>query len=117
MKDNLKELFSDNLIKICLFLSVVFMLVQTLLVIIFYYKFPPLIPFLNSRPWGEERLVPSGLILLIPAASLIVFFLNNFLASVFYRKNTLVSRILVFNCLLLIFLGLMSYIQIIFLVF
>ncbi len=117
MKDNLKYLFSDNLIKICLFLSVSLMLIQMILVIVFYYKFPPLIPFLNSRPWGEERLAPSGAILLIPTAFLIVFFVNNFLASIFYKRNTLVARILVFNCLLLILLGLLAYIQIIFLVF
>ena len=117
MKSNIKALLSDNLIKIALLVSMALIIGQTVLIAIYYQKFPPLIPFLNSRPWGAERLVPSTLIFLIPAVSMIVYILNNFLAAVFYRKNTLVARILSFNALLLIFLGLLAYIQIVFLVF
>lgn len=117
MRGNIRALLSDNLIKISLLSSLILIIIQTILIVIFYNKFPPLIPFLNSRPWGAERLASSTLIFTIPAVFIIVYVINNFLASYFYKKNTLVARILSFNCLLLIFLGLSAYIQIVFLVF
>lgn len=83
----------------------------------FFSKLPPLIPLLNSRPWGESRLEPSSTILLIPLIIIVVFFLNNFLSAVFYRRNSLIARILAFNSLLFIGLSLVALTQISLLVF
>lgn len=117
MRDNLKLLFADNLIKISLLSSLILILIQVLLILIFFTKLPPLIPFLNSQPWGVERLSSSSTTLFLPAFLIAVFFLNNFLSATFYKRNTLIARILSFNSLLFISLSVFAYIQIIFLVF
>ncbi len=117
MKNNFKVLLSDNLIKISLYSSLFLIILQLVLIAFFYSKLPPLIPFLNSRPWGEERLVPTGVAFIIPVVFIVIFIINNFFASIYYKKNTLIARILSFNCLLLIMLGFIAYVRIVFLVF
>lgn len=117
MRSNLRLIAGDNLIRISLILSTILMIVQTALIVIFFPKLPPLIPFLNSRPWGETRLYPSQVVFIIPAVFVIIFLINNFLSALFYKKNTLASRILSFNCLLFIFIGIIAFVQITFMVF
>lgn len=117
MRDNLKLLFSDNLIKVCISLSLVLTLIQTVLIFIFVSRFPPLIPFLNSQPWGVARLAPAGAVLILPAFLIGILLLNNFLGAAFYKRNTLIARLLSFNSLLFVLLTLLAFIQIIFLEF
>jgi len=117
MKDNLRPFINDNFIKISLFSSIVLIIVQVVFIVIFSPSLPPIIPLLNSQPWGVARLYPSSYILFLVPISLIIFAANNFLSSYFYKKNTLIARILCFNASLFIFLGLLAYIQIILLVF
>lgn len=117
MRGNFRLILSDNLIKISFTVSLFLIFLQVLLTVIFINHLPPLIPFLNSKEWGASRLLPSSSIILVPLAFLGVFIVNNFLSGVFYKKNTLISRLLSFNSLLFIFLGILAFIQIIFLVF
>lgn len=117
MKNNLKLIFSDNIIKISSILSITLIIFQTILVLIFYSKLPPLIPFLNSQPWGELRLFNPSIIFFLPVIYILIFFLNNILSALYYKKNTLVSRVLSFNSLLFISLGVLAFIQILLLVF
>lgn len=117
MKDNIKLLMSDTIIKSSLFISVFFLTVQTVLMLFFQKNLPPYIPFFNSQPWGEERLIPSAAILFLPLMLFLVFIINNFISSILYTRHTLIARILTFNSLLFIFLGLLAYLQIILLVF
>jgi hypothetical protein len=68
-------------------------------------------------PWGEERLVASNATILLPVF-LILIFVGNILLSVFvYKKYVLISRIVLFNCFLFLLLGLLAYLQILFLTF
>lgn len=117
MKNSLSLILADNLIRIAIYLSLVLLIVESLMVLFFFSNLPPLIPLLNSRPWGQSRLEPASSILLIPLVLIIVFLLNNFLSAVFYRKNSLIARILAFNALLFIGLGLLAIGQISLLVF
>lgn len=117
MKDSINFVFKDNLIRISIILSILFILIQGILVAVFSSKFPPLIPFFNSRPWGEARLVSSSIILFIPLLYIFVFIVNSILSSLYYKKNMLVARLLSFSALLFIFLGILAFVQIIFLVF
>ena len=90
---------------------------ELVLIALIYPKLPPLIPFLNSQPWGEARLYPSWTILLVAPSVILVFFINGFLGTAFYNKNTLIARILSFNSLLFALLSFFAFVQIIFLVF
>ena len=116
MKGNFKLIFSDKITRISIISSFVLILVEIFLVVIFYGKLPPLIPFFNSRPWGEDRLASSQAVFLIPLFSVIIFIVNLFLSGFFYRKNVLISRIIAFTISLFTILGLISFIQIVLLV-
>ena len=117
MKDNFRIILADNIVRIATFSSIFFILIQTILVLIFISRFPPLIPLLNSRPWGSERLFAPQAILAIPLIFLIIFVVHTILSVSFYGRNILISRILSFNALLFILLGFLAFIQIVFLVF
>lgn len=117
MKGNFKILFKDSFIKYSLILSIAFIVINSLIIIIFYGNMPPYIPFFKSMPWGEERLAFYNTILFFPITSLLVIVVNYFLSILIYKKYTLISRILSANAFLFSFLAFISYLQIILLIF
>lgn len=117
MKDNFKLLFADVIVRTSLVASLLLIFLQTALIIFFYSKLPPLIPVLNSQPWGNERLYGSGVTLLFPVVLLLILITNVIISSFYYKKHTLIARILSFNSLICIILGLLAYLQIILLVY
>ena len=117
MRGGLSLILSDNIIKISFYSSLIIIIAQCILLLVTFNKLPPLIPFLNSQPWGIDRLYASKVVFVIPFVLAVVFIINNFLSLFYYRENTLASRILSFNAFLFILLGFMAYIQIVLLVF
>lgn len=117
MRNNFKILLSDSVIKIAFYVSIALIVLQAILTGIFFRNFPPLIPFFNSQPWGEARLIDSWAILLIPIVLFVGFFINNIAASLFYNKHALIARMVIFNGLLFIILGFLAFLQIVLLVF
>lgn len=117
MKGKFKNLFVDSLIQLSVILSIIFLLIESVLLFTFFPKLSPYIPFFNSMPWGEDRLASSTSILFLPAVFVIVLLLNNFLGAFFYEKNPLITRVLSLSAFLFIFLGFLASLQIIFLVF
>ena len=117
MKENFKLLLSDQFIKISLALSFLFVIPLIILIIFSHSSLPPLIPFFNSMPWGQERLYYSKIAIFLPALLVFVFALNIFQAVAVYKKYVIISRIVLFNCFLFLLLSLLSYLQILFLTF
>lgn len=117
MKENFKNLLSDSTIKISLFTSFGLIIFQTLIILVFYPKFPPLIPIFNSQPWGMDRLFYSRGIFLLPIFLLFFLFLNTYISASSYKRHTLLARVLSVNSLIFIVLGFLAYLQIILLVF
>lgn len=117
MKDNFKLLFSDSIIRMSLIISVILISLQTALIAFFYSKLPPLVPVLNSQTWGNERLYSSSVTLLFPIILLLILITNIFTSSFYYKKHSLIARILSFNSLICIILSLLAYLQIILLVY
>ncbi|HVT01467.1 MAG TPA: hypothetical protein VHE53_04515 [Patescibacteria group bacterium] len=117
MRDSLRLTFKDKLIRLIFYSCLVLIIVQIIVIGLFYAKLPPLVPFLNSQRWGVDRLYPAWATLLIVPGIIIVFIVNNLLSAIFYKKNTLIARILSFNSLLFVTLSFLAFLQIIFLVF
>lgn len=107
----------DSSIKYPFFLCIFFLTIQVILIAIFYSSLPPLIPLFNSLPWGENRLALSQLIFLVPTVSIVVIFLNLYIAKLIYTKHTLVARILTVNGFLVSLLGFFALVQILLLIF
>lgn len=117
MKKRFSLMISDQFIRICFLLSFISIIPLIAVIIITYPSLPPLIPFFNSMPWGEERLVFSGVTIFLPFVLLTIFIQNIIQATIAYSKYVLVARIVLFNCSLFLLLGLLSYLQILFLTF
>lgn len=115
MKENFKLLISDQFVRISLVLSLIFIIPLMTIIILSYAGLPPLVPFFNSMPWGEERLALSTFVIVLPLILFTVFTGNIIQAVSFYSKYVLVSRIVLFNCFLFLLLGLLAYLQILFL--
>lgn len=117
MKNNFKIILSDQFTRISLIFSIIFLIPLLAIIIISYNNLPPLIPFFNSMPWGDERLFSSNFILFLPIILLIIFSSNLFLAIISYAKYVLVARIIMINTFLFLVLGLLACLQILFLTF
>ncbi len=117
MKKASNIVLSDKILRLSVALSSIGLLMITTLVIINYTKLPPYVPFFNSMPWGVERLFPSYIVLSLPVLVLMVIVGNNILSVLLYTKHTLIARMLSFNGLIFVFLGMLAYLQILFLVF
>lgn len=48
---------------------------------------PLQVPLFFGRPWGEDQLAAKAFILLLPAISLVVTLINNFLARIYFKKE------------------------------
>lgn len=87
--------------------------------LLLYFKasdFPSQVPLFYSLPWGKERLVSPTLLLILPGASFAVFIVNTFFAAVFFEKENLLSKILVFSSVFILFLSFYTLIRIVFLI-
>lgn len=117
MKNNFNLILSDKIIRLSIFVSIALIIIESFLVLFFYTSLPPLIPFLNSKPWGEARLSQSTVFLYIPIILITIFLVNNILGGTIYKKNVLIARILSFNALLFVGLSLIAVFQIMFLIY
>src|SRR5688572_26854683 len=117
MNAKFRLILSDKIIRVSVMTSIVLIIIETLIVLFTYNLLPPLVPFFNSKPWGEERLASSGIIFALPPLLFTIFMVNNLLSAYYYSKNTLVSRILSFTSLLVTILTGIAIVQIVFLVY
>lgn len=117
MKEKFNLMFSDQFVRISISLSFLFVLPLVFLIIYTYQNLPPLIPFFNSMPWGEERLYDSRIAIFLPIILLSVFLINIILSTIIYKQFVIISRIILFNCFLFLLLCLLSYLQILFLTY
>ena len=117
MKEKFKLLISDQFIRISLMLSLLFIIPLIVIIIVFYNALPPFIPFFNSMPWGEQRLSGSEITIFLPLLLVSILLINILIATSVYKKFVLISRIILFNCFLFLFLGLLAYLQILFLAY
>ena len=117
MKGNFNDMLKDKMVRMLLAIAFIFLIVHIFFIALFYPKLPPYIPFFNSMPWGEARLIPSFLLLSLPIVLITVFICNVAIALSLYRKFPLIARVVQFNSALFIFLSFLAYLQILFLVY
>jgi len=94
-------------------LSFILILLQALIIILFFSFLPRQVPLLYSRPWGEEQLAHPLYLFLFPLANLIIFILNSILLSFLAKKDLLTKQILTIGVLLVNLLSLITLVQII----
>lgn len=117
MSDNIKNLFMDKGIRYAVFVSIAILVIELIVITIFFPKFPPLIPLFNSLSWGKDRLAFSQFIFTIPLFLFIICVANITFASFSYRRHVLLSRMVTINLLLTVSLSLIALGQILLLIF
>ena len=117
MKDNFKLLLKDNVVKVSLIFSLVFIFTMGLLLLFLYKSLPPYAPLLNSLSWGEDRIVPTKILLFLIPLTLSVTASNFLLGGFLYKKNPLLGRIVIFNSFLISLLVFLAVCEVLFLVF
>lgn len=100
MNGTIKQVLNDKIIKSGMTISGSLILLETVLVIFFYFSLPPLLPIFNQLPWGEERLGTKITFFIPPSITLFFFVLNFFMITRIHEKTPLLSRILSITTLL-----------------
>lgn len=117
MNGSISYIFKDKSIRYSLVLAGASCALQLLSIGFLYFKLPPVIPFFNSLPWGEARLVPIHVFFMMPFTILAFAVINVFFAATTHSKYALVSRMLSLNILLASILSTIALIQIFLLIF
>jgi hypothetical protein len=106
----------DKVIRFGLGSSLLFIAIQIVLGLVLVTKLPPEVPLFYSRPWGERQLASPFLLFLLPVVSILVLFVNSLLATTVFKKEPLVSRLMLIFSTVISFLCLVTFIKISFLV-
>lgn len=117
MKEKFRKFIKDKFISFSFWSALAGVIVVAILVLVTYGSLNPYVPLLNSLPWGEERLVESKYVLIVPISACIIYILNSLISIILYNKYVLISRILAINALLFVMFGLLSYAHLLLLVF
>lgn len=90
-----------------------------LMILTFFVRFsslPPQIPLFYSRSWGEDQLVDSWLIFILPVVMNSFFFINQFVYKKLFLDNVFVKKIIDYLNLFLVITIVLIFLKIIFLV-
>ena len=80
--------------------TLVLIIFQIAYLIFILNALPPQIPLYYSLPWGESRLTSFTSLFLLPLYSIIVLFIDSFLAMIYSRKIKVIGQLLMIFCLI-----------------
>lgn len=85
-------------------LSFFFLGTLILIDLIFFWRLPPKIPLFYSRPWGEAQLASPLFLFLLTGTVMALVLMNLLVTAIVYNKERLLSQILLWINVLLVFL-------------
>jgi hypothetical protein len=102
---------ADKIIRLGMTFSFLLLVLQALLLGVFFLQLPPIVPLFNQLPWGDARLGAKYEIFLPLVITTVFFLFNYFLLRKLYSNMPLVSRILGITTLLCALLSLVFVIR------
>ncbi len=112
-QEEFNTLMKDKALKRVVQLIFFLLSLNLLILALLWPKLPPQLPLLYQKPWGEEQLVDKLTFLILPLANLTFCLVNIRVASFFFKKETLLSQVLVFSSLTVNLLATITLIRII----
>ncbi len=91
---------ADKIVRWGMTFSFSLLILQAILLGVFFLKLPPLVPLFNQLPWGDSRLGANYEIFLPLVITAVFFLFNYFLLKKLYITMPLVSRIIGITTLL-----------------
>jgi hypothetical protein len=111
-KQEFDSLLANSKIKQAVYSSFFLCVFAIFLPLLFIQKIPPEIPLLFSRPWGQERLVNKGTFLVFPLIIFVFLVINFRFASIFFKKQKLLSQLIIWTSLIISLFTAITVIQI-----
>lgn len=102
VKEELNSLLTNRLLKRVVQLAFLFLGLTFLILAFLWLKLPPQLPLFYSRPWGEEQLVEKNGFLILPISCLVFVLINLRIASIYFKKEFLLSQILVWSSFIIV---------------
>jgi hypothetical protein len=96
--------------------NLIFIVIQLIVLIWQFGNLPQQVPLYYSLPWGEQQLVSTSTLFLIPTFSIVLYLVNHLFAVGYSQKNPLLSQLLIFTSLIVSFFFLLTLLKIIYLV-
>lgn len=94
MKKLIRRINADKIIRLATYNSLLIILFQLILIVIFYNSLPPVLPLFNQMPWGIER-IGTKIEIFLPLLLTTIFTIMNLILGLrIHNKMPLVSRIL-----------------------
>src|SRR5258708_21088950 len=91
---------ADKIIRWGMTFSFSLLILQAILIGVFFLKLPPIVPLFNQLPWGDARLGANYEIFLPLVITSVFFLFNYFLLCNLYIPMPLLSRIISITTLL-----------------
>lgn len=113
-QEEINTLLTDKTLKKGILIIFFLLGLNFLSIALFWIKLPPQLPLFYNRPWGEEQLVSKNGFLILPFSCLVFSIISLRIAGFFYKKEILLSQILVLSSLLICILTNITLIQILF---
>lgn len=96
-KEEFNTLITDSILRKVIQFTILLMGLDFCVLAILWAYLPPQLPLLYSRPWGLDQLVSKSFFIFLPLSSLLLIIINLIIASLAYKKEALLSKILVFS--------------------
>ncbi|MDO8261303.1 MAG: hypothetical protein Q7T50_07500 [Candidatus Magasanikbacteria bacterium] len=81
--------------------SIIFVLLEVLLIALYWRRLPPEIPLFYSKPWGSAMLAHQLFIWLIPLIAFLFLFVNFCIVIFFMQENKFLNRVMCVTSLLI----------------
>jgi len=111
MNEFFKILNEDKLLRRGYFINLISILICLVYILLYFRGLPPFIPLFNQFPWGEQRIVKTVWIFLMPTLALLILAINFMASGIFYRKNPLIPRLFWATSFMISFLTLLFVIR------
>lgn len=111
MKELFRGIKSDKILFRSSVFSLVIILLSLLNLVLYYKSLPPFIPLFNQMPWGEERIIQTVWIFIIPSIALAFLVINMVFANFIYKRIPLMARLFSITSFLISLLALLFIIR------
>ena len=116
MKEELRILLTDRGNKYGVYITLILLFFGLILFVFKLGHLPPRVPIFYNRPWGELQLGDPYYLFLFAIGSGLIFLVNITLAMRMYKHVPLLSRMLIWVAVLVMFLCITTLARILFLI-
>lgn len=113
---NIKYIFNTMPFLLPTRIYFIILILSFILLGVTFKRLPPLVPLYYSLPWGEEQLVRSDQLFIIPFSMLVVFITNLIIILTIVKKDRFLTLLVLWGVCFFSLMGIITLVKIVFLV-